>query len=131
MILLDTHTLLWLALEPKRLSRRAAAAVRKEVSLGGLGIASISLWEIAMLIAEAKLAIRGTQEAWIAGLIQGTGVVVHEITPAVAALATQFPEGFPKDPADRLIAATARAGGYGLVTRDRRLRASPLLNTVW
>jgi len=50
-ILLDTHVLLWLCLEPKRLSRSAATAIRKVVSTGAIGIASISLWEIAMLIA--------------------------------------------------------------------------------
>ena len=49
----------------------------------------------------------------------------------IAALATQFPEDFPRDPADRLIAATARAEGLTLVTRDERIRASALVRTVW
>jgi PIN domain nuclease of toxin-antitoxin system len=64
-------------------------------------------------------------------LLSRTGVTVHEITPEVAALATQFPETFPRDPADRLIAATARAGGLALVTADDGIRASPLLKTIW
>jgi len=53
------------------------------------------------------------------------------ITPAIAALATQFPESYPRDPADRLIGATARAEGLPLVTRDERIRSSPLLKTIW
>lgn len=57
--------------------------------------------------------------------------VVKEITPAVATLATQFREDFPADPADRLIAATARAEGLALVTRDAKLRASRHLTTIW
>ena len=58
-------------------------------------------------------------------------MVLRDITPAIAALATQFPPDFPADPADRLIAATARDGGLTLVTRDERVRSSPLLRTVW
>ncbi|MGH7773001.1 MAG: type II toxin-antitoxin system VapC family toxin [Candidatus Binatia bacterium] len=131
MILLDTHVLLWLCLEPKRLSRSAAAAIRKAVSSGGMAIASISLWEIAMLIALGRVSPRGTAEAWIAELIKASGAVVKDITPAVAVLSTQFPDNFPADPADRLIAATARAEGLALVTRDARIRRSSLLKTIW
>jgi PIN domain nuclease of toxin-antitoxin system len=63
--------------------------------------------------------------------IDTTGAVVREISPEVAALAAQFPEGYSRDPADRLIGATARAHGMPLVTRDETMRASPLLQTIW
>jgi PIN domain nuclease of toxin-antitoxin system len=43
----------------------------------------------------------------------------------------RLPSGFPVDPADRIIAATARAHGLLLVTRDQRMLESPLLRTVW
>jgi PIN domain nuclease of toxin-antitoxin system len=56
---------------------------------------------------------------------------VLELTPAVAALATQLPNGFPRDPADRIIAATARDCGLPLVTADERTRACPLVQTIW
>ena len=131
MILLDTHVLLWLAAEPARLSRRAAAAIRRSLRTGGIAIASISLWEIAMMFSQGRLRSRGTIEASIESLLRATGVVLRDITPAIAALATQFPPDFPADPADRLIAATARDGGLTLVTRDERVRSSPLLRTVW
>ena len=131
MILLDTHVLLWLCLEPKRLSRSAATAIRKVVSTGGIGIASISLWEIAMLIALGRLSPRGTPDAWIAELVEMSGVVVKDLTPAVAVLSTQFPNDFPADPADRLIAATARAEGLTLITRDVKIRRSSLVETIW
>ena len=55
---------------------------------------------------------------------------MRPITPEIAALATQFPADYPRDPADRLIGATARAEGMTLVTRDERIRRSPLLKTV-
>lgn len=131
MILLDTHILLWLCLDPKRLSRAASTTIRQAVRSGGIAIASISLWEIAMLVTLGRLSPRGTPESWLSELIRKSGVVVKDLTPAIAVLSTQFPENFPHDPADRLIAATARAEGITLVTRDGRMRASELVKTVW
>ena len=77
------------------------------------------------------MTIAGTLEGAVRELVDSTRVAVREITPAIAALSTQFPEDFPKDPADRLIAATARAEGLPLVTKDERIRSSPLLRTIW
>ena len=131
MILLDTHAWLWLGLEPRRLSGTATAAIRRAASAGGLAIASITLWEVAMMIARGQVVPQGTPEAWLAALVERSAVVVKEITPAVAALATHLPADFPGDPADRLIAATARIEGAILVSRDRGLRASPMVETAW
>ena len=50
MILLDTHVLVMLALDPRRLSKAAARAIARAVAGDGLAIASITLWEIALLI---------------------------------------------------------------------------------
>lgn len=131
MILLDTHVLVWLAAEPARLSRAATSAIRRALRSGGIAIASISLWEIAALFARGRLRSRGTTEASLEALLKATAVSIREITPTIAALATQFPSDFSPDPADRLIAATARAEGFTLVTRDGRIRSSALVRTVW
>jgi len=64
-------------------------------------------------------------------LVRSSGVIVKPITPVIAALATQFPADYPRDPADRLIGATARSEGLALVTRNERIRSSSLLNTIW
>ncbi|MBI4701404.1 MAG: type II toxin-antitoxin system VapC family toxin [Deltaproteobacteria bacterium] len=130
-MLLDTHAWLWLWTQPERLSRRAAAAIRGALRGGGIGVASISLWEVAMLIAAGKVRPYEPAERWIARLVRETGVVVRELTPAVATLATQFPASFPRDPADRIIAATARDAGTALVTADSRIAESPLVRAIW
>ena len=131
MILLDTHVLIWLMIEPKLLSRAAASAIRRARASGGIGIAAISLWELAWLFSLGRVKGRGTVEAWVRTLVQEAGAAIKPITPEVAGLATQFPADFPQDPADRLIAATARAEGMVLVTRDERIRRSPLVRTLW
>ncbi len=131
MILLDTHVLLWVAADPRRLSRTARAAIQRALAAGGLAVASISLWEAASLVSRGRLRIAGTVESFLEQLVGGTGVTIKEITPEIAALATQFPEDYPRDPADRLIGATARAAGLALVTQDSAVRASPLIRTIW
>ena len=129
MILLDTHALVWAVAETKRLSKVASAAILKAQTNGGMAISAISLWELAMLLSRGRIQAYGTVEASVRLLTEG--IVVKPITPEIAAIAAQFPSDFPQDPADRLIAATAKAEGLALVTRDEKLRASPLLQTIW
>jgi len=64
-------------------------------------------------------------------VVDSARVSVKPISPAIPALATEFPEDYPRDPADRLIGATARAKGLALVTRDKHIRASRHLKTIW
>lgn len=131
MILLDTHVLAWLVAEPERLSRRAAAAIRRARASDGLAIADITIWELALLFSRGALRALGTVESAVQSVLTESGVQVRPITAEIAALATQFPEDCPKDPVDRLIGATARAEGLALVTRDERIRSSPLITTIW
>lgn len=130
MILLDTHVVVWAAIEHKRLSRAAESALRRARAGGGLAMASISLWELALLFARGRIETYGTIEAWVRRVLETVGVVVKPITQEIAILAAQFPESYPPDPADRLIGATARAEGIALIAQDERIRSSPLLRTI-
>jgi PIN domain nuclease of toxin-antitoxin system len=130
-ILLDTHVVLWAAMEPKRLSRAAESALRRARSGDGLALASISLWEMASLFARRRIETYGTIEASVRQVLEAVGVIVKPITQEIAVLAVQFPESYPRDPTDRLIGATALAEGLALVTQDERIRSSPLLRTIW
>ena len=129
MILLDTHVVAWAANDSKQLSREAASAIRRARRDGGLAVSAITVWELALLVARGKVQVYGSVETSLRLLLEG--VTTLPITTEIAALATQFPDGYPHDPADRLIGATARAEGMTLVTRDERIRRSPLLKTVW
>ncbi len=130
-ILLDTPALVWMVAEPGRLSRAAVKAIRAARAADGLAIAAISLWELAVLFARGHLRAQGTVEASVRLVVDSARVIVKPISPAIAALATEFPEDYPRDPADRLIGATARAEGLALVTRDKHIRASRHLKTIW
>jgi PIN domain nuclease of toxin-antitoxin system len=128
---LDTHILVWAMTEPERISRAAGSAIRRGRARGGLGIAAITLWEMALLFSRGYLRAPGTVEDAIQSILDSSGVSVRPLTPTIAALAAQFPEDYPRDPADRLIGATARAEGIALITRDERIRQSKLLKTIW
>lgn len=128
---LDTHVLLWMALDEKRLSETARRTIQQASQKGGLTVASITLWEIAQLAASRRLHVHGTLAHWMVQLLAATGVSVLGLTPAVADLSTAFGPDFPRDPADRIIAATARATASPLITADERIRQSPLVQTTW
>jgi PIN domain nuclease of toxin-antitoxin system len=131
LILLDTHVLAWLVVEPERLSRPAASAIRRARASDGLALADVSLWELAVLFSRGVLRAHGTVENMVQNFVTYPGIIVRPITAEIAALATQFPENFPQDPVDRIIGATARAEGIALVTRDEKIRSSRLLKTIW
>jgi PIN domain nuclease of toxin-antitoxin system len=89
------------------------------------------LWEAASLFARRRIESYTTVEASVRQVLETVGVVVKPLTVEVAVQATQFAEDYPRDPADRIIGATARAEGMALVTHDQRIRDCPLLRTIW
>ena len=131
MILLDTHVLVWMVSDSSRLSRPAARELRKAERNGELAIASITIWELALLYQRGRLRASGSIESSIRTILEKSRVEVIEISPEIAALTTTFPETYPNDPADRLIGATARALGLTLVTQDERILDSPLIRSIW
>ena len=128
-ILLDTHVVVWLASDPAKLSRTASDAIREASREGGTAISAITLWELAWLMTNGRLDISGTVEAFVEEI--AARMAVRPITAKVAVLANQFPPSYPGDPCDRLIGATALAEGMRLVTKDRNIRSSKQVKTIW
>ena len=128
-ILLDTHVLIWLASDPSKLSKKAAAAIRSSVKQGGIAISAITLWELAWLATHDRLSFGGTVEDFVEKISSRTAI--RPITVKVAVLANQLPTNYSGDPCDRLIGATALAEGLPLVTKDRNIRGCRQLQTIW
>jgi len=102
-ILLDTHVLIWLASDPSKLSKKAAAAIRSSVKQGGIAISAITLWELAWLATHGGLRFGGTVEDFVEKISSRTAI--RPITVKVAVLANQLPTNYSGDPCDRLIDA--------------------------
>ena len=118
MILLDTYVLIWARVDPDRLPVPALDAVR---AADRLAIADITLWEIAMLVRKGRVALEEPLDRYLTDV--AAAVTVLPITAAVAAVVGALAEDFPtRDPADRLVYATAQVHGLPLVSADRPLR---------
>lgn len=120
-LLLDTCATLWL-MNGDPMSRPSRSAIRHAISTGaGIYVSPISAWEIGILVAKGRLRIALSPEAWFDALMELPGMRLAPLTPAVLIASTSLPGPAPRDPADRIIAAAARAFGYALVTRDGEL----------
>lgn len=132
MILLDTHALVWWVSEdpalPTKVRRRLSAAMSaREV----VYVSSITVWEIAMLVARGRLELRIPVADWIAAVESLPFLRFVPVDNRIAANAVAL-AGFPHpDPADRMIAATALGMGATLVTGDRKLRGYRPLTSWW
>ena len=114
--LLDTHVWFWLALGDTRIPQDTIDRLEAAALAGQLFLSQISVWEIAMKEAQAKIQLNRAIEVWCQETTEGIGVL--DVPPAVAIAATRLPGVFHKDPADRIIVATARHHGLTLVTGD-------------
>ena len=129
MILLDTHVLIWMAVEPKKLSRKARSVILEARSDSSVAISAITLWELAWIAQNGRIQFSGLVEAFVREC--AAKVIVLPITPEIAVQAAQLPSMYPKDPQDRLIGSTAMVKGLSLVTADERIRRSKVVTTIW
>jgi len=129
-ILLDTHVVIWLALEPGRISKRARAAIQETRQRGeGLAVSDITLLEIATIENKGRIKLNASLEAFLAEI--EARFIVLPITGRICVRALALPAAYPRDPADRVIGATALVEGLPLITADDGIRRSKTLKTIW
>jgi PIN domain nuclease of toxin-antitoxin system len=129
MILLDTCAIIWDALDPSKLSSDAAKAINDADN--DLIICDISIWEISMLIKRNRLSVDGTASEFVELALQARNFRIQEITPPIAELSVNFGQEINSGPADRLISATSILLNTPLVTADKNLRDTSLIETIW
>lgn len=130
MILVDTHVVLWLAFDPQRISRRARSAIAEaRKSADALAISDISLLELSTLARKGRIRIGIGMESFLQEV--ESRFVVLPISGRACARAMGLPATYPRDPADRIIGATALVEGLTLLTADREIRRSKAVQTIW
>ena len=87
----------------------------------GVYVSPITAWEIGTLIAKQRLQLTLSPEIWFERLLAMPGVRLAELTPMILLASAALPGSPPADPADRIIAATARVRGHVVITRDKKL----------
>jgi PIN domain nuclease of toxin-antitoxin system len=128
MIVLDTHAWIFLADDPKRLGKTSRRTIEKAVRLG---IASVSLWELALLVEKKRLALDRELLPWMQSALADPRIEVLALTPAVVATAHQLRGALDGDPGDRIIASTALVEGATLVTKDANIADSGVVPVIW
>lgn len=130
MILVDTPVVVWLAFDQNKLSRRAKTTIDNTRKMAvALAISDITLLELATLASKGRIHLDISVESFLQEV--ESRFVVLPMTSRVCARAISLPEAYPKDPADRIIGATALVEGLSLLTADRQIRRSRAVHTVW
>jgi len=129
MILLDTHVVLWVAQVPDLLSMNAEEAIRVERQRDGVGISEKTLWELAMMISSGRVGVKTSLLNFLRAVEEN--FTIFPVTAEIADRAVSLSPRFPKDPADRIIGATALVHGLKLITKDEGIGASGEVPVIW
>lgn len=116
--LLDTCTAIWIV-NGERIREPGASAMDQPCA--EMLVSPITAWEFANLTAKGRIALAMNPQSWFDHLCGLPDVTLGDMPPSVLIASCALPGSPPADPADRILAATARAFGYTLVTRDRIL----------
>lgn len=127
MILVDTHIWYWWVSGEKRLSIAQATALAEA---DRVGLSAISVWELCTKIANGKMSLDRPIEAWLEAAIDNPRLTVIPVTYEIVVESSRLPGEFHKDPADRMIAASARVMDVELVTADQKLLNYPHVRTI-
>jgi PIN domain nuclease of toxin-antitoxin system len=130
-IALDTHALVWWVANPSMLSKKAKTAIHKELEGGQILVSAISAWEVSALVARRRLIFSMDPTRWFDTLAQIEAVRMVPVDVEIGIRSVELPGEFHKDPADRMIVATARKYAVPLVTKDEKIRAYPHVKTIW
>lgn len=120
-LLWDTHAAIWIY-DKTPIARAALDALAAAHRAGVTSYVSpITAFEVGMLVSRGRLQLLTRPERWFANLFEVPGVKLADMSPDVLISSSYLPGKPPRDPFDRIIAATARELGATLITRDRAL----------
>jgi PIN domain nuclease of toxin-antitoxin system len=120
-LLLDTHAAIWIVRNDPLAPRATEALNSIQQAAGAVLVSAITAWEIGLLVSRRRLNLLMEPQRWFARLLSVPGMQLAELSPAILIASSFLPGTPPRDPADRIILATARDLGATLITRDREL----------
>lgn len=121
LLLLDTHVLVWSVEDSPRLGMQAKQAINRAAREERVAVSAITPWEIALLVSKGRLTLDQDVLDWVRTALGVPGIRLFPLEPEIAVASTCLPWEMHADPADRILAATARHLGATLVTADRAL----------
>ena len=128
---LDTHTWVWWHVRPQNLSRRVKSLIAQPARYDELLLSAISVWEFCKLLEKGRIGISCDPEEWLATALAMRKLRLVPLSPAIAYRSTVLPRPFSTDPADQIIAATAREENAAILTKDELMRRYAHVRTIW
>lgn len=123
-LLLDTHVWIWSQESPERLGPQTTRQL--EAATAEWYLSPISTLEISRLVTAGRVELSGGDlRAWVRESNEELGCLTLDISHDIAREAYSLPGDFHKDPADRVLVATARRHDLTLVTADQKILAYP------
>ena len=122
-VLLDTHIWIQLQSGAPDLSKPALKAIDFATSTRSVYVSSISVWEIAMLTSRERVRFDRPVRQWVMEALDKPGIQLLQLSPEIAIEAAELPASMHKDPADRMIVASARVEHLMLITCDQPMLA--------
>ncbi|MEA2068828.1 MAG: type II toxin-antitoxin system VapC family toxin [Verrucomicrobiota bacterium] len=128
MLLLDTHTFIWLASDRSRIPEKVLGLIKNESD--GLFISSITTTEIGLLSNAERINTFGSCADFLFKNLHRLGIHEVPVDVEIGLASTQLPP-IHRDPFDRIIIATAQAHGMTILTKDRTIPTYPKVKAVW
>jgi PIN domain nuclease of toxin-antitoxin system len=122
LLILDTHIWIWaMNGDISRLSSEGLEALENGSRNNQLGVCAISVWEVGMLESKGRIQLGKGCLDWVRESLTAPGLRLLPLTPEIAVESSRLPGVLHGDPADRILAATARIMSATLITKDLKL----------
>ena len=118
---LDAHIGIWWNMNPSNLSLTVKHLISDTGRYDELLLSAISPWEFSKLIEKKRLGISCHPEDWIKNALKMPKLRLVELSPYISYRSTILPQPFHNDPADHIIAATAREENATILTKDKKI----------
>jgi PIN domain nuclease of toxin-antitoxin system len=127
LIVADTHVWLWWLSTGEFLSRDAM----NRLNLDQVGVSPASFYEIATAVARGRILLDRSCHLWIQQAVSRSQSTILPLTMEIAITAGELPRDILRDPIDRIIVATALHHRAPLITKDEKIRAAGVVETIW
>lgn len=131
MIILDTNALIWWTTAPEKLSKKALKTIEKANGETEILVSSISVWEVYLLVKKNKLRLSLDIDRWLEKVESLPSVRFIPVDNRIAVRSVDLPDFLSKDPADRIIIATALQYGAVVVSSDKKILKYPRVQSIW
>jgi len=120
-LLIDTCAVLWIGSNAEISTEAIKAMDRATDQNNPVFLSPYTAWERCLLASKNRIQLPQSPSIWFSKLLSNSGAKLAELTVDIFIASSYLPNNPPRDPADRIIIATAREYGMTILTRDQKI----------